>query len=98
MAVKISHWLLFSFVKNQRGNLRVGWTYPTYVGPAVVRNRFKRWSREFVRHLTENVKNTPADINILLRRKDAHFYRNVTHEVFNATLANAFRKFEDARA
>ncbi len=85
---------MLSFVKNDKKQLRVGWTMPTYIGGAVVRNKYKRWVRENLRTFSENLKKTPIDVNILLRRRDGDFYRNVTREVFNAALFEAFRKVE----
>lgn len=93
-SIGVNKWLLLSYVRNDKAVLRVGWTFPTYIGGSVVRNRYKRWVREDLRNLSEKTKNTPVDVNILLRRRDGDFYCNVTREVFDAALFEAFRKIE----
>jgi ribonuclease P protein component len=95
-SITVNRWLLVSFVKNEKEGLRVGWTIPSYIGGAVIRNRYKRWIRDNLKSVSEGLHKIPLDVNILLRRRDAEFYRNVTREVFNAALFEAFRRVEKA--
>lgn len=67
---------------NEWGHLRCGWTIPRQIGPAVVRNRFRRWGREFLRKwVQENHK--AVDVNFVFKRKEPGFYKELKHEEFD---------------
>jgi len=83
---------------NQAARLRLGWTYPNYIGSAALRNKLKRWSREYARkQLSEEIAAQAFDINIFLRRQNEDFYLSLTHEVFDDALKNAFDRFQKYR-
>ncbi|MCB0361922.1 MAG: ribonuclease P protein component [Bdellovibrionales bacterium] len=77
--VRPCSWLVLAYRSNSEGQFRFGWTIPRYVGVAVVRNRFRRWCREYFRN-TEHGLEATYDINVVFRRKDKEFYKNVRHE------------------
>lgn len=47
-----------------------------------MRNRFRRWGREFLRKwLQENQK--ACDVNFVFKRKEPGFYKELKHEEFD---------------
>ena len=74
--------------------LHLGWTIPAYVGTAVVRNRLKRWIREYLRTLS---KGHPAvDVNFILRRKSPEFFRKLGRQDLYEALDLAFKRLRKA--
>ncbi len=62
--------------------LRCGWTIPRQIGPAVLRNRFRRWGKEFLRKwLAKNERS--LDVNFVFKRKEKGFYKTLNHEEFD---------------
>lgn len=41
--------MVFNFAMVEVGDFRCGWTLPRAVGSAVVRNRMKRWTRDWLK-------------------------------------------------
>lgn len=62
--------------------MRFGVTASRKVGPAVVRNKLKRWSREYVRAFLVAGKAVEADINIIFKPMDSTFYKGLRYEEF----------------
>ncbi len=62
--------------------MRFGVTASRKVGPAVVRNKLKRWSREYFRAFLVAGKAIEADINIIFKPMDANYYKGLRHEEF----------------
>jgi ribonuclease P protein component len=86
-----SSWMVVNVGESKAGIARFGWTLPRYVGTAVIRNKLKRWCREFLRHNPE-CQNKPLDVNFVFRRKNNEFYARLTHEELDQVLFNFFRK------
>ena len=86
-------WLVLAYRRNNMRYSRYGWTIPRYVGIAVIRNRYRRWCREFFRQSPEAV-NGLYDVNIIFRRADKGFYRNVRQKEFFKVLLRALRQVE----
>jgi ribonuclease P protein component len=84
-------WLILSFQKNDGKGFRVGWTLPSYVGTAVVRNRLKRWMREFLIQNQGSINKVDMDINIVLRRKGADFYKQLERKELDVVLSEVFQ-------
>lgn len=81
----MNSWLLANVKKTQLDQVRCGWTIPKVVGTAVVRNRFKRWGREYFRKWSaENDKS--LDLNLIFKRKEKGFYASVSHKEFDGAL------------
>lgn len=89
--VQPNPWLILSYLNNDKSRLRCGWTIPKYVGPAVIRNRLKRWCREFFRKEDLNLS---LDLNVVLRRREKDFYKKLKHEEFNEALVTAMAKIK----
>lgn len=82
--------LIINYIKNQSGETRYGWTVPKFVGNAVVRNRFKRWCREYVRCHKSDLEQNHFDVNFVVKRNKKGFYKSVSHEQFDQALKKAF--------
>ncbi len=94
-----SDWVVFNVYRKSPEEspkgLRCGWTCPKAVGNAVVRNRLKRWSRQWCR---ENVKALAAsgeelphvDLNIGFRAMPEGFFRKLKYSEFCAGMDPAW--------
>jgi ribonuclease P protein component len=76
----VNQWLLVNFEATERGHLRGGWTIPAYVGNAVIRNRLRRWGREFLR--ARRSEFAGVDVNFVFKRRDKALFRTLTHAEF----------------
>lgn len=79
-------WLLFNYKKNHVGQIRIGVTASRKVGPAVVRNKLKRWSKEYCRAFLLAGKSIEADINIIFKPMENNFYKGLSHGEFVKTM------------
>jgi ribonuclease P protein component len=70
---------------------RVGFTVSSKVGNAVVRNRIKRWLREFVRH---NKPGMPAGDMVVVAKNSA---ATVDHVTIEGDLAALWKRAGKAR-
>lgn len=70
--------------------MRIGVTASRKVGSAVVRNKLKRWSREYLRAFLVAGKAIEADINIIFKPMDPNFYKNLNHGEFIKALDRGF--------
>ena len=93
-SIKISEWLLLSFLRKDEGVLRVGWTIPRYVGTAVTRNRLKRWLREDLKMCLSGARVFGFDANFVFLNRGSAFYKGLSHEKVNQTIFRAIKKFE----
>lgn len=64
------------------GYLRFGVTASRKVGPAVTRNKLKRWIREYFRAYVKAGNNLEADINIIFKPIDPQFYKGIPYDEF----------------
>jgi ribonuclease P protein component len=71
--------------KTESKQVRCGWTIPRQIGPAVLRNRFRRWGREYFRKWSAETEYS-LDINMIFKRKEAGFYRAVDHKEFDGAM------------
>ena len=92
--VHINSWLLFNYKENQLGHLRCGWTIPKYVGNAVVRNRIRRWCREFFRDQRKLKWDPEIDLNVVVRKREKSFYKQLSHSEFKNILERGKNKLE----
>lgn len=86
--VHITHWLAVSFQNNNKPSLRWAWTTSKKIGSAVVRNRLKRWGREFVREFNDK----QIDINFIFKIKNKDFYKGLSRSEFDQAFKKAFSK------
>jgi ribonuclease P protein component len=75
-------WLLLNYQKTTLGQLRFGVTASRKTGPAVVRNKLKRWSREYFREFLKTGNSFEADINLIFKPMDPNFYKGLSHQEF----------------
>ncbi len=66
---------------NQLAHSRFAFVFPRWTGKAVQRNRFKRWSRHFLRN-----KKSPFNMDLMMgfEKRDKHFYQRMSYEEFCA--------------
>lgn len=82
MRVYPSQWMCLNFLRNNQGLLRIGWTISRRVASAVVRNKMRRWSRQYFRQEFKNECDLCVDINIILRPRDGNFYKDLKYKEF----------------
>jgi ribonuclease P protein component len=92
--VRPSDWLLMNFVRNEVKTLRCGWTLPRQIGPAVVRNRLRRWSRVYFRDRLKAGAQLPIDLNLVFRRAEENFYKKLDYESFARVLDRGWKQVE----
>lgn len=82
-STKNSRWIQIKWSKNELNIIRIGMTVSGKVGGSVLRNKLKRWLREYFRLVvkTESWQKS-VDINVLLRPKEPNFYKNIKREEF----------------
>jgi ribonuclease P protein component len=83
-----------NFYVNREGRMRCGWTLPRHVGPAVIRNRLKRWSRVWFRDLLLAERSQPVDVNLVFRKADGDFYKKLDYEKFARVLDRGWKQIE----
>jgi ribonuclease P protein component len=71
--------------KTQLDQIRCGWTIPRQIGPAVVRNRLRRWGREYLRKWSADFAQS-LDVNLIFKRKEKGFYKSVNHKEFDEAM------------
>lgn len=52
----------------------------------MVRNRLKRWCREYFRGLAKTSERPGAEINVIFKPIDRGFYKGLSHDEFIRTL------------
>lgn len=92
--IKINLWLVAFYKRSKFKVTRVGWTLPSYVGTAVVRNRIKRWIREYLRKFRFANEVQSVDLNVVFKRQKKNFYKSLKHEELNAALDSLFAKVQ----
>lgn len=84
-----------NFDRTDRSEIRCGMTLPRQTGTAVVRNRLKRWGREYLRRWAKTSR-LSLDLNLIFKRRDKGFYATVTHEEFDGAFDKLVAKLESA--
>jgi ribonuclease P protein component len=83
-------WLLLNYSKVDQKGLHFGVTASRKVGSAVVRNKLKRWAREYFRDfvIRSNQQGSPIDasINIIFKPIDQGFYKGLKFEEFKKAM------------
>ncbi|MGE4131377.1 MAG: ribonuclease P protein component [Bdellovibrionales bacterium] len=93
--IHVTSWMLVNWQMTELEGVRCGWTIPGHVGTAVTRNRLKRWGREFLRKWSEH-HNLSLDLNIVMKRKKAGFYRSLSHEEFDFALSKMVQRIRSS--
>lgn len=89
--VSVKGWMLIGYRVNGLNVHRYAWTIPKYVGVAVLRNKLKRWGREFFKNSKSN-DGVGLDLNVVFRRQPTEFYKNLTHKEYDSTLQTALER------
>ncbi|MBI4509640.1 MAG: ribonuclease P protein component [Deltaproteobacteria bacterium] len=85
--VVTEHFLVF----NRAGSTRIGITVSSKVGKAVVRNRLRRWIREYMRTHRGEI---PAGESVIVARPSA---AHLMHEAFDRDLSLLLARARDGR-
>ncbi len=84
--------LLICYVQNNLDTHRVGWTLSRAVGNAVLRNKLKRYSREFFRkenHLDSHFK---VDLNLVFLKSGSENFKEMDYNEFRSLLQPVWHK------
>lgn len=90
--VRLGGVLLFCYLANSYGALRVGWTVPSKVGTAVKRNRFKRWCREYFKSLNSQEKQLSFDVNIVFLNDVSKRDEELKYEEFKQLMQSGIKR------
>lgn len=88
-----NQWLLLNYLKNEKQHLRYGMTISKKVGNAVIRNRLKRWVREYFRQMLNDGFDPDYDFNVIFKPVNADFYKSIQHKTVQEGLQFAFARF-----
>jgi ribonuclease P protein component len=88
-----TNWMVAKILPNRDFQVRVGITLPTYVGTAVMRNKFRRWIKEFIRKKNAS-QISGVDINFIFKKQDKIFYEKLTHKELDHALEFVFAKLK----
>ena len=84
--------MILNYLENTETNNRFGWTIPNKVGGSVMRNKIKRWCREYFREQTLH-PTKHYDVNVIIRaNRDANYFRKLKFQEFRAELDEAIKK------
>ncbi len=91
-----AQWVIFNFIFVQNSEdeipkIKVGWTLGRKVGNAVLRNKLKRWCREFFRN-QEEYHQLPVKVNLVFRAYEKDFYKNMEYKYFKSVLHKGMQK------
>lgn len=85
-------WLILNYLENSEGTNRFGWTIPNKVGGSVIRNRIKRWCRDYFR-AQEIHPEKCFDVNVIVRANcDARYFKKIKSKEFKELLDLAIKK------
>ncbi len=81
----VNNWLIVNIQKTDEKFVRCGWTISRQVGSAVVRNRLRRWGREYLRTWSLDHE-LSFDMNLIFKRREKDFYKSVSHKEFDSVM------------
>ena len=88
-----SDWLIVNYIKNDIGTHRMGWTIPKGVGPAVLRNKLKRWARVVMKSVNPGISES-VDLNLVFKIKNPVLYKNLSFYEFQSSIEKSYRKIK----
>ena len=90
-------WMYLNFLKNHQKKIRYGWTISKNVGPSVVRNKLKRWCRQYFREKALDFSDLCVDVNIILRPYGKIFYKKIKYCEFIKSLEKGLKLIRKLR-
>ena len=78
--------------------LRVGWTLPKATGTAVVRNRLRRWVREYLNKNKDWLQELAYDVNLVFRKPRTGALKDLDHKDLDVELDKLFRKLSQRKS
>ncbi len=86
-------WVTFYYLINESKEIRAGWTASRFIGNAVIRNKMKRWSREYFRSLVQNrdIK-IGIDINVVFKSTQKDLFKKISHQEFIQVFDQFFKR------
>jgi ribonuclease P protein component len=91
--IRATSWLILNSQFTGK-NIRLGITASRKVGPAVLRNKLKRWTKEFFRKKLKENHEIQCDINVVFLPSD---YEKLLFSDFNEALEKAFIRIRNHR-
>lgn len=89
--IRPADWIVFNFAISE--TFGCGWTCPKAVGAAPMRNRLKRWTREWLRQKLKTEDESPrVDLNIGFRPMPADFYKLLKRSDFNQSMERGWKQ------
>jgi ribonuclease P protein component len=85
-------WLMVNYRFQELNEVRCAWTISRAIGPAVSRNRFRRWGREFLRGWSREYKRG-LDFNLIFKKQNREFYRRLNHSDLDQALQKVVNRF-----
>lgn len=87
--LRFKNWLVINLQFHSKNKIQVGWTVPGYVGTAVVRNRLKRWLKDYLaNHWQIDEKlHEGCILHFYFQKHEKSFYRDMDRKSFNQTLS-----------
>ncbi len=93
--LRFRNWLVINLLRNKNNHISVGWTVPSHVGPAVTRNRVKRWLREYLaKKWTPPKDEQGLVVHFFFQKKDKDFYKEMSHKDFDEVIEIGLRDVE----
>lgn len=72
---------------------RVAWSISRKCGGAVIRNRMKRWGREYMRVRAQGLIHG-YDFNFIFKPQSREFFKDLDHESFDQALKKVMARIE----
>lgn len=89
--VRPAEWVVFNYSISE--SFGCGWTCPRGVGSAPIRNRMKRWTRDWMRQKMKSDEGPPAvDLNVGFRPMPTDFYRQLKRTDFDQSMERGWKQ------
>ncbi|MGE3680502.1 MAG: ribonuclease P protein component [Bdellovibrionales bacterium] len=92
-SIHVNSWLIVNLQRTELDEIRCGWTISRQIGSAVIRNRLRRWGKEYLRRWAAQGRGG-LDLNVIFRRRDRSFYSELSHEDFDKVMEKLVRRLE----
>lgn len=84
--INLTKWLFISYKENKLHKVRYAVILSRKIGSSVVRNKLRRWCREYIRINKDKIGN--IDINIIFKPMTKDFYKNMDYQMFSKSISN----------